>query len=418
MVANTFSHPPPSSYDYGVHVESFRENQYLLQPIPQKLKGQIEYNPPLYYYIIGKSNHIIEEITRKIIDPFYLARIIHIAIYISVVLMCVNLIPLVTKDKSVNSWSVVALLTIPNIYLSQVMARADLLLLLFLTTLVYVWFKFDFSRTMPQSKMKILIWAVCLIGMANSRNFAIFAFIIFFVWGATILIKSNLRKLFVVLLLIFIILGSGYFYAERFIETGRILDQALEMPYFQKYENLQKNFDRRKLFFNVQFNKLFETPNRFASFEENNSFAPRFYGDMWGDHWLYFSGLPLKDNKVVFKRIILIAAIPFTLLYLFSPILYLFKSIKAFIKDRKFTLDNLAPTLFCTSLLLLTLFIYRQPEVGKNSTIKFTYLIAFFWLPIFSMAKFLSNNPKIRKLFIYYNYVLYIISIPLYIYWK
>jgi len=133
---------------------------------------------------------------------------------------------------------------------------------------------------------------------------------------------------------------------------------------------------------------------------------------------LYFSGLPLKDNKVVFKRIILIAAIPFTLLYLFSPILYLFKSIKAFIKDRKFTLDNLAPTLFCTSLLLLTLFIYRQPEVGKNSTIKFTYLIAFFWLPIFSMAKFLSNNPKIRKLFIYYNYVLYIISIPLYIYWK
>ncbi len=149
----------------------------------------------------------------------------------------------------------------------------------------------------------------------------------------------------------------------------------------------------------------------------NNAYFPRLINDMWGDHWLYFSGPRSVDNEVKEKQVVLLVTIPLTLIYFGSGIWILIKSIRK--KDWKSFIDiqNLLIILFLVSFTTLTIYSsFIFTEAGKNSIVKFIYLGAFFYLPFLSLSIYLKNKVKTSVLLLIYFIIVYIISIPLYIY--
>jgi len=423
MLVNTFTHPPTNSYDYIVHEESIRNNQDLDSLLPTQLHPRLSYNPPLYYLLFGKINHLIELVISRPLDPYYLFRIAHILfIMVIAILYAYSLIPHLTKKKGLRSWFILGLFILPNLYLTQVMVRADHLLLLFVHLLFYFWFRFDFPKELAFSTWRICAWSICLIGMANSRNLALPAFLLFFTWGLLIVLPHVLAKkpfqnrVKILLILCATLILSSSHYAYTYYTTGNLFRLPVT-PYNIHYYEKQKDFDRSLLFLNFQFDRLYENPNRFAKFKTGNSFLPRLYGDMWADHWLYFSGKELRqESKKTTKRIVLIYASLFTVFYFTIPVFQSLAGCFSLIKRKALNWKNTAALLFLGGIILFVLFVYDYSEVGKNSSVKFCYLLGYYWFPLFSLLGFLEKHPRITRIFYIYTITLYLMCIPLYIY--
>lgn len=424
MLANTFTHSPSNSYDYILHYEDIRKNQELDDFLPKQMHPRLSYNPPLYYYLFGKINHLIELVISRELDPYYLFRIVHLSIIITIaVLYAFSLVPYLTKNRGLIRWFSFALFIFPNLYLSQVMVRADHLLLLFVHLLFYFWFRFDFHTKLATSRWRIAVWSICLVGMANSRNFALPAFLLFFIWGLVLILsnsvrnKSILSRAKIAAILIAIIVLSSCHYAYRYFTTGQIIGQSLTNLYNIHYYERQKGFDHSLLFLNFQFDRLFENPNRYAKFKTGNSFFPRLYGDMWADHWLYFSAKEVKkESKKSLKLIILMYASLFTILYFTIPILQFIEAGFSLIKRKALNWNQTAALLFIGAFILFILVLYNYSEVGKNSIVKFCYLLGYYWFPFFCLLGFLKEHPKFAKIFQIYTISLFLLCIPLFIY--
>ncbi len=433
FLLNTFSHPWEESYDHPVHSATIEKNakvgwslRYLL---PQDGVDLLQTNPPYYWFILGKMWGVYVEGLGRIanLEPpihYHFFRLAHLAFIILVAsLYSFSLVPRLCDNGLLIKWFALCLFLLPNLYLSQVMVRSDHLLLLFLNLLFYLWFRFDFAGNLWTSGWRVASWSGCIIGMSNTRHFAVVGVALFFLWGCAGLRTffpafSAGRKLLVTLLLLLTIVLSAHHYVLQFAKTGYLFSQPLTTDYYKKYHERQKNFSRWGMFTNMEFHLLWNNPNRTVRFTEGNSFLPRLFSDMWGDHWLYFSGPKFSDKKVTFKRIVLVLAIPFTLLYFGVP-LFLFGTY--LVRTKLLEAPHwryAASALFVGAIILLGLFVYLEPEVGKNATVKFSYLLGYQWMPLFSLLGFLEHRPVLSRVVMAYTCVLWVSCLPLYVYWR
>lgn len=430
FISNTFLHSSMLVYDKWLHKEGIQIHQNWSDWAPRVLPHQFESTSPLYYYLAGKLTYPFTQFfALNELMPFSVMRFFHLFFILFLgYLYCYRLLPKLTQSSITRNCFVLSLFIFPNLYLAQVMVRADHLLFLMTHLMFYLWFYYEFPKNLAQSPWRQWVWALGLIGLANSRPFALAAFLVFGAWGAWILLKGlnwkNGKKVgFTLFLALFIFSFSGLHTIKRYLRTGLVFHQKIEGPYFERFYELQKNFDRKDLFLNFEFKKLIKTPNRLAPFEKKNAFFPRLYGDMWADHWLRFSSQErgVEDKKIVKRRVLQIAW-PFTLFYFLAPFgVLLFPFFERKRKKRKtpfLTPDRTAGLIWSIGLLLFITFVYREPEVNKNSTVKFVYLLGYYWLPFFCMIPWLDRFPKFAKGFFAYTVVLFLFCVPLMFYLK
>jgi hypothetical protein len=424
MVYNTAAHPPKEAYDYREHSPAIARNASLQDLWPKTAPGNLEYNPPLYYALFAKPNRLLELLAGRSLEPYYVFRVGHLVmITLAALVLARGLVPRMTADPRLRLWFALGLFVIPNIFLAQVMVRADHLLLFCVSMLFYLWFRFDFPTQLPHSNWRLAAWVACLVGMANARSFALPAFALFFFWGLWAIREGHggrwsrdIRWRVVIAVGLVIALG-GQHYLARYARTGLVLSQRIDLPYWARYEKLQRGFDRVPMFTNVQFDVLLTTPNRHAAFRGGNALWPRLYGDMWTDHWLYFSG-PRHgiEMKAEFKRVALIAAIPFTVFYLGACIAAFPRAWLRWRRGLSFDAPSAAALVFLGGLALLIVFVYQEPEVGKNATVKFCYLLGYIWLPLLAMLDRAGDYPRLSPMLLGYTALLAAICLPLYVF--
>ena len=420
MVLNTFTHPPANSYDAGRQEAAVRTNESLYHFSPTPLAYQFEYHPVLYYYVLGKANHFGEVLLGRDINPYYLMRVVHIILLLTILLAYAFIFsPRMLRNEVSGIVLVASMAVIPNLFVAQVMVRPGHLLLFTVHLMFICWFAFDFRNRLGRDRGITLLWAVLLITMANSQALAFPAFALFGAWGGWILVRdywrsrSSLKLAATTSLCGIIVLLGGQHYLLRYARTGHITDINHELPYFQRHYERQKGFDRLPLFLNVEFQKLLETPNRYASFTGGNAFLPRLYGDMWGDHWLYFSSkVAREEGDSVSKKTVFILAIPFTALFFLAPILCLFRRPVLNIEMQ----EKVASFLFMASFLLMIFLVYKVPEPGKNSLVKFCYMMGYYGFPAVCMGSLFDKHRKTAKVLCWYILLLGIACIPLYIF--
>lgn len=426
MSINSITHPPAAAYDYGNHLASIQANTSWQSFIPHWLPNEFSYNPILYYYLFGKLFRLTEILAGYTYEPYFFFRFLHL-LFIVVVgsLYSFSLLPWLRISSPLRLWFCLALFTLPNLYLSQVMVRADHLLLLEIHVLFYLWFRFDFPGKLPSSRWRLLAWSLLLCAMANTRHFSAAAFILFLGWGVYVVIRHTYHqpekysRIFFGLLFTGIILVSGTQYLLRAVTTPA--DQWLYTGGNDASFELEKKRSRLPFFLNMQFDTLLAYPNRHAPFAGSVAFLPRLYGDMWADHWLYFSspllpGGPRRDDKVATKRLVLMIAAPFTALYVGFPMLRSIQAVKMMRRKRRLTYDQTAGLLFVGGLLLLAAFAYIDPRLPHNDSVKFTYIIAYAWFPFLCILPWLQKKPILATLFLAYTAFLYVVSLPLFLY--
>ena len=420
MGLNTFTHPPGQSYDAKRQEAAVRVNEDLYRFAPEPLPYQFEYHPVFYYYVMGKANHFFEKVLNREINPYYLMRLVHAALMSSVLLGYAFIFsPRLLRNETAGLVGLAMMVVIPNVYLTQVMVRPGHFLLFAVHFMFIAWFAFDFQHRLGRDWRATLIWAGLLIAMANSQHLAFPAFALFFGWGAWVLFKDyqHERRPFKLarglLLCGFITLLSGQHYGLRYARTGHITEIRHDLPYFAKYYERQKDFNRIPMFTNFQFDKLLAQPNRFASFRNSNAFLPRLYGDMWGDHWLYFSGPePHRENEAWIKRLVFVLALPFAVIYLGAPLLSILRRPVTNWREPA----KIAAFLFLASILLLVFLVYRVPEPGKNSLVKFCYIMGYYWFPAVCTGNLFDRHPGKARIFLAYIAALGLASMPLYLY--
>src|SRR5262249_48597375 len=153
-----------------------------------------------------------------------------VMITLTALLLARGLVPRMTADPHLRLWFALGLFVIPNIFLAQVMVRADHLLLFFVSMLFYLWFRFDFPTLLPRSNWRLAAWVACLVGMANARSFALPALALFFFWGLWAIREGhgpisrwsrNIRWRVAISVGLIIALG-GQHYLVRYARTGLV----------------------------------------------------------------------------------------------------------------------------------------------------------------------------------------------------
>jgi len=288
------------------------------------------------------------------------------------------------------------------------MVRADHLLFLFIHLLFFLWFYYEFPQKLAQSTWRQCAWVLSLGGMANARPFSLAAFGLFFVWGLIVLVREG-KGVRVATLALVTLMGSGYFYFTRYQRTGLIFAQRTD-------DEKQVGWSRTPMFLNLEFYKLLDAPNRNANFTGQNAFLPRLYGDMWADHWLYFSGPTYVDEKTRPKKIVLIVGSLFSIGYFVSLFYYAVRGIGATLRKKELRAAETAGLLSAGALILLVVFVYREPEVDKNSSVKFAYLLGYQWFPIFCMLDLMNKYRALIKPMFIYSALLFLLALPLYVF--
>lgn len=214
------------------------------------------------------------------------------------------------------------------------------------------------------------------------------------------------RQLLPRVLLVVSLVGvlSASWYVMRWRQTGAVLTSVREDVSAQ-YAPLRTGFHYFRYFRNFYPGELWENPN--LSFGEQvpgadprlshaNSFPSLLHSEIWGDHWLSFSGQKQRDGKAWPKRLSLAAAF---LTPLLTPLL--FAAWLWNLRSRAGALWRESPTarvferlrklgagletelvLAAIGLLGAALFLCWQTGAalmpGTQSSIKFIYLAAFF----------------------------------------
>lgn len=422
MLINTCTHPPENSYDSKRHTEAIRNSQNLYDLGPQPLPYQFEYSPVLYYYTLGKLNHYLEVLLQKEWHPFHLFRIYHILLTATALIGYAFLFaPRFVRNETARFVLLGGMLVIPNLYLTQLMVRPGHFVLYFAHLLFIGWFACDFRTRIGRERGITATWALLLMAMANSQHFAFPAVAVFLAWGTWELLcrawnsDERWRRTATVAALVLVVSGvCAQHYALRYMRTGKLTDVNYDLPYFREFHEKQKGFDRMPLFTNLEFGELLARPNRKAEFDNgNNAFLPRLYGDMWADHWLYMSAAQVQDEaKPGFKRTLLLLAIPFSLFYLLAPLVFLFKRPLREWRDW----PRVASFVWLLAVCLLILLVYKIPEPGKNSLVKFCYLMGYYWFPILPLAAWADKRDRWLKPVLVYLAVLALAALPLCVY--
>jgi len=419
VLFNTVSHSPFLVYDHRYHTDAILSQSQITSILPQFLSGNLSYNPYFPYYLLGKIHALLTLFHTFEFHPYYWIRVVQSLGYIYLFYLFIERI---FANKSTHFKIAAALLIfcIPNFYLSNVMVRSDHILNFLMMSLIYLWFFKGMKIKISYSNKWRIIWLTYIVLLANTRHIAVIVCGVFFIWGFYRLIKhSDLGHKQLLGYFFLITLLSTHFYGIRKLSSGYLFSMGTLNDYHKHYEKKRVGFSRKYFFTNMQFDKIYEKPNRSANHYLNNpdgtqdSFFPKLYSDMWGDYWLYFSGAEAKDNKIQFKRIAMFLGLPITIFLILGN---LFQFVKYLI-----SLNKREPTLFetCSILgifgfILFILINYIHPEVGKNGFVKFTYYFPYFLPSVIASYGLLKN--KVFKYYFIYLVVCFFCCMPLYIY--
>jgi hypothetical protein len=244
--------------------------------------------------------------------------------------------------------------------------------------------------------------------------------------------------------LLFTIVGllSASWYVYRWQYTGQITN-AYRDHYMETFEKRRPGFSFVHYFTTFHLGELLETPNRrigggttsiYANNPEANSFFTLLYSEVWGDHWLYFSGNQAREGKLWPKRTLLATALatpPILGLLGAGFVLDLARRARRVVVERKgqslweklrALLDalelDLVPLGIAGLGTLLYLYWQTGPALlpGKNSTIKFVYLASLFGPTI---ALLFRRRLKVQSfnLLTCYFLLLFIVAFPVAMFW-
>lgn len=244
--------------------------------------------------------------------------------------------------------------------------------------------------------------------------------------------------------LLFAIVGvlAGSWYVYRWRYTGHITN-AYRDHYMETFEKRRPGFSYARYFTTFHFGELLESPNRrmgggstsiYANNPHANSFFTLLYSEVWGDHWLYFSGNQAREGKLWPKRTLLAVAIatpPVFALLAAGYVVDLARRARRTLSERRAEslwkklgalIERLeldwVPLGIAGFGVLLYLYWQTGPALlpGKNSTIKFVYISSLFGPTIALLFKrrlsVLSFN-----LLSCYLLLLFIVALPVAMFW-
>lgn len=283
---------------------------------------------------------------------------------------------------------------------------------------------------------KLLRGVVILAGLAGlaglTRPFGVLTMAAFWVAAGVLLYELGLRgqRLWTrVALVTALALGLGTaWYSYQWATQGE-LEEVYSKKYITPYVEHRDGFDRVGYFTSFHVVDLLRRPNRtLVDLDEDapdeyqnrygNSFFTLAYSEIWGDHWLYFSGKWKKEMKAWPKRILFALALP-TLPWIGLRFFRGLWLIVGFVRRRT---KEAWPWLFLAGLFTLgvALFLYWQLTggltPGKNSGVKFIYNAYIFPIPI---AIAMLGNMKVAeyRVGIVYALVLYAFALPIAMFW-
>jgi len=235
---------------------------------------------------------------------------------------------------------------------------------------------------------------------------------------------------------------SASWYVVRWRETGVVL-ASVPADVSAEYEPLRRGFPYAHYFLSFYPDQLWENPNHgfgasLTGADQKsapaNSFLTVLHSEVWGDHWLSFSGAKQKDTKDWAKRISFSTAIltPFIALVLLLAWLWSFGKRattlwqtggSALTIERLRRLGTALETelvLGAISVLGAALFIWWQtgPALlpGDQSSLKFVHVAAFFPPAIaLLLSRTLEERPAL--LLTGYVFVLFMAAFPVAMYY-
>jgi hypothetical protein len=235
---------------------------------------------------------------------------------------------------------------------------------------------------------------------------------------------------------------SASWYIVRWRQTGVVL-ASVPADVSADYEPLRRGFPYAHYFLSFYPAKLWDNPN--VGFGEAptgtdarsapvNSFLTLLHSEVWGDHWLSFSGPKQKDTKAWAKRISFSTALltPFITLLLFAAWLWSFgkRGTKIWqaggstlVVERLRSLGTTLETelvLGAISVLGAALFVWWQtgPALlpGDHSSLKFVHVAAFFPPAIaLLLSRTLEKLPAL--LLAGYVFVVFVAAFPVAMYY-
>jgi len=362
---------------------------------------------PIYYYFGAVLIYLFKMTDNQVVTCIQFFNIISYMVF----LYCVIHIyfKLYEKDIYYDFIFIITLTVIPNLYLFNAMIRPEAPFYVLIP--IFIIF---YNKTYSLFNTLMMFIIVLLISLVKHSGLCLLPVFLILMFLKMHNAKINLKKTVVLTLLLTICASS--FYISRAVKFGHLMPPSA--PSLLLYKNSDAALDRVALFSNMEFLALWETPNRRASFANgNNSVFPRLYGDMWGDHWLYFSGDKLVETKTTFKRIAFIIGIPFTLLLIGSIFFGSWTFIISAARRQIPSIPELGAVLSGAVFLFLMLAIYIHPESGKNGMVKFTYIMPTVLFAGFAMQEIIRRFVH-KKIYALYFCLLFATCLPLYVFTK
>ena len=434
MIWNAATYPSQEQYDMERHFTSVA-NGGLIVSIRN-------FDPPLYYMAtlpflaVGKLFDI--QILQNLDFLIQVMKVYNIFIISAFnILWLYWIIPRLLPGKTTQNIAGTLLLALPGYEKLVAMIHADNLLTLLTTVAFVLWLYHKLSaRSWPGT----INYALLLALIALTRPFAVVPVAIFAaIWFqmVTQIAKQEqqnfswiAQRVFVFCAIVAIPISSWW--AIRYLKTNQFVNIA-DPAY---YENYHSRRDQTDLDYYIDysttfyFKQLLILPNRnfdaLLSYSPdwktslNNSFWTVAYSDFWGDHWLYFSGPQFFEGKLWPKRILFVYALPTTILLLVGFMLSAISQvIQGFRNKWKITSLNIATILAIAGFGLWFFwqtFIALEP--GKNSGIKFIYNAYYvpFAIPVALVA--ITQSSKIHNIALVLSFLLYILALPISIYWR
>jgi hypothetical protein len=235
---------------------------------------------------------------------------------------------------------------------------------------------------------------------------------------------------------------SGSWYVYRWQQSGQVTN-AYRDRYIETFAKRRPGFDFVAYFSTLHVKELLESPNRKMAggtsniYDNNphaNSFFTLLYSEVWGDHWLYFSGKKGREGKLWPKRTVLTLALgtlPIAGLLTGGFVFDLVRrSRRALAKARGQRLGarltqlvervELDLVLLGVAGLGCLLYLYWQtgPALlpGKNSTIKFVYVASLVG-PTLALLFRPRLQPLVFNLLAAYFLVLNFVALPVAMFW-
>ena len=383
---------------------------------------KMSYNPPLYYFpaIPFTSDGARMRVLR-------LTNIVWIAIFY--IAWIGFILPRVIAQKRARAIVAILLLALPGYQKLAAMVHPDNLHAALSALAVAAWL--GYSRRLipsnPDRSWRSLLGVSFAIGIAGwTRPFSA-ATVAALSGGLTLSLVRGFgfsRRFLARLMVAGLLVGtvSSSWYAYRWAATGK-LGPAYRRGFQAKFERDRKDYDYVHYFSSFYLNDLLKKPYRTdrprkpRARSVHNSFFTLMYSEIWGDHWLYFSGKGGKDGKRWPKRILFVVAL------VLLPWLMVgwFRTAATFLRRRrrpKSALPALVMTVYAVG--ATALYLYWQMgdglTPGKNSAVKFIYNAHIFPLAL-TLAFLVPMGRRCLDAWLVYALILYAAALGVAVYW-